>query len=119
MLLGLLVLLAAGWVYGLLRNPAEITSRPVRLAYLACDAGLVIPAGVAAALGLLSGKGWAPTLFALALGLLLFDTAHGVVYLVWDNYFHIPLALSAGILAAVLAFVVLGAPAPAPRMVSR
>ena len=136
-LVGLLVLLAAGWVYGLLANPTEITSRPVRLAYLACDAALVIPVGLAAGLGLLAGKDWARTLFALALGLLLFDTAHGVIYLVWDNYFHIPLAASAGILAAVLAYVVLGvralirtgagagaaaaAPtsAPAPQVVAR
>ncbi|GIV60545.1 hypothetical protein GQ464_007735 [Rhodocaloribacter litoris] len=103
---GLLGLLALGWIYGVATGWDEIVSRPVRLAYIICDAGLVIPLGVVAGLGLRRGRTWAPALFALALGALLFDVAHGVFYLIWDNYFGIPLWLGFVLLAVLAGYVV-------------
>jgi hypothetical protein len=104
LLLVILGLLALGWVYGAATNWEAISSRPVRLAYIIADFGLVIPIGVAAAIGLLRGARWGGPLFALALGLLLFDIAHGVLYLIWDNYFGIPIPAGFGLLAVTLVY---------------
>jgi len=104
LLLVILGLLALGWVYGAVANWDEIASRPVRLAYVIADFGLVIPIGVAAAAGLLRRARWSGPLFALALGLLLFDIAHGVLYLIWDNYFGIPLPAGFGLLGLTLLY---------------
>src|SRR5687768_12532860 len=105
-LFAVLILLALGWVWGVFANWDEIASRPVRLAYIICDFLFVIPVGVAAGIGLKRGKPWAIPLFPLALGALLFDIAHGVFYLIWDNYFGIPLWLAFVLLAAVVAYTV-------------
>lgn len=101
----ILVLLALGWVWGAVSNWGEIESRPVRLAYIICDFLIVIPLGVAAGLGLKRGHAWATPLFPLALGALLFDIAHGVFYLIWDNYFGIPLWLGFVLLAATVGYI--------------
>ncbi len=85
-----LVLLGLGWVGGVLFNWDQIVSRPVRLAYIICDFGFVIPVGFVAGFGLKRGKRWAYSLFPFVLGALLFDFAHGVFYLIWDNYFGVP-----------------------------
>lgn len=100
----ILALLAAGWVYGALTNWESIASRPTRLAYVICDFGLVIPVGYAASVGVLRGTSWAPRLFAFAVGALVFDVAHGVVYLRWDNYFGVPWAATLPVLVAALGF---------------
>ena len=105
-LLGVLILLAFGWVWGVFANWEEIASRPVRLAYIICDFLFVIPVGVIASIGLKRGKSWAKSLFILALGALLFDIAHGVLYLVWDNYFSIPLWMAFVLLAGTVAYTV-------------
>jgi hypothetical protein len=86
----LLVLLALGWIGGAITNWNAIASRPVRLAYILCDFLIVIPLGFIAGVGLKRRKSWADSLFSLALGALLFDVAHGIFYLIWDNYFGIP-----------------------------
>lgn len=99
-----LVLLALGWVWGVFANWDEIASRPVRLAYIICDFLFVIPVGVIAGIGLKRGKSWARSLFPLALGALLFDIAHGVLYLIWDNYFGIPLWLAFVLLVVTVAY---------------
>lgn len=101
-----LILLALGWVWGVFANWDEIASRPVRLAYIICDFLFVIPVGVIAGVGLKREKPWARTLFPLALGALLFDVAHGVLYLIWDNYFGIPLWLAFVLLAVTVAYTV-------------
>lgn len=101
-----LILLALGWVWGIVSNGNEIASRPVRLAYIICDFLFVIPVGVIAGIGLKQGKPWARALFPLALGALLFDIAHGVLYLIWDNYFGIPLLLAFVLLAVTIAYTV-------------
>lgn len=103
-LMAILALLAAGWVYGAVTDWESIATRPTRLAYIICDFGLVIPAGYAAAIGVLRGTRWAPGLFAFALGALAFDIAHGVVYLRWDNYFGVPWAATLLLLVATLGF---------------
>jgi hypothetical protein len=101
-----LVLLALGWAWGVFANWDEIVSRPVRLAYIICDFLFVIPVGIVAGLGLKREKPWAAALFPLALGALLFDVAHGVLYLIWDNYFGIPLWMAFILLAAAVAYTV-------------
>ena len=101
-----LILLALGWVWGVIANWDEIASRPVRLAYIICDFLFVIPVGVIAGVGLKRGKPWARALFPLAIGALLFDVAHGVLYLIWDNYFGIPLWLAFVLLAVTVAYTV-------------
>lgn len=105
LLLVILGLLALGWVWGVATNWPEIVSRPVRLAYIICDVAFVIPVGVAAALGVLRRKTWALPVFTLALGALLFDVAHGVFYLIWDNYFNIPLPVAFALLAVTAGYV--------------
>ena len=102
----MLILLALGWAWGVFANWDEIVSRPVRLAYIICDFLFVIPVGVIAGVGLKRGKPWAVALFPLALGALLFDIAHGVLYLIWDNYFGIPLWMAFILLAAAVAYTV-------------
>lgn len=106
LLFAVLILLALGWVWGVFANWDEIVSRPVRLAYIICDFLFVIPVGVIAGIGLKRGKAWATTLFALALGALLFDVAHGVLYLIWDNYFGIPLWAAFALLILTVAYTV-------------
>lgn len=101
-----LALLALGWAWGVFANWDEIVSRPVRLAYIICDFLFVIPVGVIAGVGIKRGKPWATALFPLALGALLFDIAHGVLYLIWDNYFGIPLWMAFILLAAAVAYTV-------------
>src|SRR5688500_6125394 len=101
-----LILLALGWVWGAIANWDEIASRPVRLAYIICDFLFVIPVGVIAGVGLKRWNPWARTLLALALGALLFDVARGVLYLIWDNYFGIPLWLASVLLAITVAYTV-------------
>jgi hypothetical protein len=105
-LFAVLILLALGWVWGVVSNWEEIASRPVRLAYIICDFLFVIPVGVTAGIGLKRGKTWATTLFALALGALLFDVAHGVLYLIWDNYFGIPLWAAFALLILTVVYTV-------------
>jgi peptidoglycan/LPS O-acetylase OafA/YrhL len=102
----LLALLALGWIGGVLFNWQEIESRPVRLAYIICDFLLVIPVGVVAGIALRRGKSWAKMLFALALGALLFDIAHGVFYTIWDNYFGAPWIFMLVLLLVVAAYTV-------------
>jgi hypothetical protein len=102
----LLILLALGWVYGVIANWDQIASRPVRLAYIICDFLLVIPVGFAAGIGLKRGKPWANTLFALALGALLFDIAHGMIYLIWDNYFGIPMLVGFLLLLVLIGYTI-------------
>jgi hypothetical protein len=102
----LLILLALGWVYGVIANWDQIASRPVRLAYIICDFLLVIPVGFAAGIGLKRGKPWANTLFALALGTLLFDIAHGMIYLIWDNYFGIPMLVGFLLLLVLIGYTI-------------
>ena len=104
LLLVILALLAAGWAFGAATRWEEIEDRPVRLAYLICDFGIVIPLGVAAAVGVLGRRAWAPPVFAVAVGALLFDIAHGVFYLIWDNYFNVPLAVAFVLLALAVAY---------------
>jgi hypothetical protein len=96
-----LALLALGWVWGAATNWDEIASRPVRLAYIICDFAIVLPAGIAAAVGLQKDRPWAYTLFPFVLGALLFDTAHGVFYLLWDNYFGVSQVIPFGLLVAL------------------
>lgn len=103
-LLAILALLAVGWAFGAATRWEEIEDRPVRLAYLIADFGIVIPLGVAAGVGALRRRAWAYPLFAVAVGALLFDIAHGVLYLIWDNYFDIPLVAGFGILVLALAY---------------
>ncbi len=102
----LLVLLALGWIGGVIFNWEAIASRPVRLAYIICDFLIVIPVGIAAGIGLKRGQPWANSLFALALGALLFDIAHGIIYLLWDNYFGVPWIVALLILLVVVAYTV-------------
>jgi hypothetical protein len=101
-----LVLLALGWVWGVISNWNEIVSRPVRLAYIICDFLIVMPLGFVSGWGLKNGKPWAKTLFPLALGALLFDIAHGIFYLIWDNYFGVPLFLAFVLLIVFIGYVV-------------
>jgi hypothetical protein len=102
----LLILLALGWVWGVISNWDQIVSRPVRLAYIICDFLFVIPAGLIAGFGLKRGKPWANSLFSLALGALLFDIAHGIFYLIWDNYFGVPLLVAFILLLVVIGYVI-------------
>ena len=106
-LYGFLALLALGWAWGAATNWEEIASRPVRLAYVICDFALVIPLGVAAGWGLLQRKAWAFFLFPLALGALLFDVAHGVFYLIWDNYFGVPWIVAFALLLTLGVYLVM------------
>lgn len=106
-LIAVCLLLGAGWVYGIAVNWPAIESRPVRLAYLICDAALVIPVGLAAGLGVLQRRPWALAVLPFALGALLFDTAHGVVYLIWDNFFHLPLPAAFAILGLLVIYCLL------------
>ncbi|NOG51714.1 MAG: hypothetical protein HND48_21515 [Chloroflexi bacterium] len=76
----------------------------MRLAYIICDLFLVIPLGVAGGYGLKRGKSWGGPVFVLALGVLLFDIAHGMFYLIWDNYFGIPLWLGFILLAVLIVY---------------
>jgi len=102
----ILVLLALGWVYGVIANWNEIVSRPVRLAYIICDFTIVIPWGFIAGFGIKRGKRWAYSLFPFVLGALFFDTAHGIFYLIWDNYFNIPLVVAFLLLLLLLVYTV-------------
>jgi hypothetical protein len=102
----LLILLALGWVGGAIFNWNEIVTRPVRLAYIICDFLLVIPLGVAAGIGLKRGLVWGRMLFPFALGALLFDIAHGIFYLIWDNYFGVPWIAAFVLLLVVIAYCV-------------
>jgi len=105
-LFGLLILLALGWVWGAISNWEQIASRPVRLAYIIVDFLFVIPAGFAGGIGLKRGKAWANSVFALALGALLFDIAHGIFYLIWDNYFGVPLLVAFIFLLVLIGYVI-------------
>jgi len=101
-----LALLVLGWAFGVLRNWDQIVSRPVRLAYIICDFTIVIPLGLIAGFGLKAGKRWAYSLFTFVLGAFFFDTAHGVVYLIWDNYFGVPLPIAFLLLLVLAVYVV-------------
>ncbi len=114
-LLVMLALLAVGWAYGAITDWPAIADRPVRLAYIIGDFGLVIPLGVAGGVGLLKNARWAGSVFTLAVGALLFDVAHGVFYLIWDNYFGIPLAVAVLLLAVLMGYVVFAMYALAER----
>ena len=98
--------MALGWIGGAIFNWPAIVQRPVRLAYILCDFSLVIPLGVIAGIALKRGLAWGGSLFALALGALLFDIAHGVFYTIWDNYFGVPWGVMLALLLVVIAYTV-------------
>jgi peptidoglycan/LPS O-acetylase OafA/YrhL len=101
-----LVLLALGWIGGAIANWDQIVNRPVRLAYIICDFLIVIPLGFIAGIGLKQGKLWAPNLFVLTLGALLFDIAHGVFVQIWDPYFGVHWLLMMPLLVVVVVYIV-------------
>ena len=90
-LFAILAALAVAWGFGVLRNWDGMIERPTRAAYFLCDVTIVIPVGIIAGCGVLAEKRWARYLFVFVLGALLLDTAHQVYYLIWDNYFGMPL----------------------------
>jgi hypothetical protein len=90
-LFAILGMLALAWIFGVTQNWQGMIERPTRAAYFLCDVTLVIPLGVIAGVGVLAEKRWARYLFVFVLGALLFDTAHQVYYLIWDNYFGAPM----------------------------
>lgn len=105
-LFAILALLALAWVFGVMENWDGMIERPVRAAYFLCDATLVIPLGIAAGIGVLKDQRWARYLFIFVLGALLFDTAHQVYYLIWDNYFGLPFAYFLALYALIAVYCV-------------
>jgi hypothetical protein len=106
LLYAILIFLAVIWIFGVMRNWEAMQEKPVRVAYFLCDYTIVIPLGFIAGFGLKAGKRWAHYLFVFVLGALLFDTAHQVYYLFWDNYFGVPLVFAAVLLLAVVVYTV-------------
>jgi peptidoglycan/LPS O-acetylase OafA/YrhL len=100
----LLLALTAGWVRNVLVDWPEIESRPTRVAYLLCDALLVIPAGAIAFWADHRRRPWARPALAFALGLVAFDLLHGIVYTARDNFFGVPWPLVAALAGLALVF---------------
>jgi hypothetical protein len=72
------------------------------------DLTILFPLAIAAIIGLSKNRVWGRRLFLLTLGALLFDTAHQVYYLFWDNYFGMPWMVAALLLAVMIGYAVFG-----------
>jgi hypothetical protein len=94
-LAGVLLVLAIGYVYGVLELWDEWQERPVRLSYFLSDLTLVLPAGCAALFGVWRRKRWGVPLLTFVVGAVVFDVLHQVYYLFSDNYFRVPKPLLA------------------------
>src|SRR5262249_46683847 len=79
-------------------------ARPVRVSYFLSDVTVVFPLGLWAGIGLLLGHRRAARAFLLVLGALVFDTAHQVYYLFFEDYFGVPLWSAAALLAVVAGY---------------
>ena len=104
LLFAILAILAAAYVYGVGTQWREMVARPVRACYFLSDLTVVFPLGLAAGVGLLGGRRWAAHLFLVVIGALVFDTAHQVYYLFFEDYFDVPLWSAALLLAIVVGY---------------
>jgi hypothetical protein len=105
-LIFILVLLASAYVYGLSSQLSEMINRPVRITYFISDIIILYPLGVAAIVGMFKSKIWGRRFFLLTLGALLFDMAHQVIYLMWENYSGLPIIVPVILLVIVLVYAV-------------
>ncbi len=101
-LLILLVALTLVWIGGIATSWAAIAARPERLATLVADVSAVIIPGFVAVFLVWRGGPRAHLWYVLVLGTYLYAVVHNVAYLLWDNYFGVPLAVAI-VLAVVFA----------------
>lgn len=97
--------LIAAYVYGMVTQLDEMTERPVRISYFLADVTVLFPLALVAIIGLFKGRAWGRQFFLLTLGALLFDTAHQVYYLFWDNYFGVATIASVSLLVVIVGYV--------------
>lgn len=103
-LIGLLVLLAGAYVYGVSAEWEGMLERPVRISYFLADLLVLYPLGIMTILGMIRRTDWRYRTLWLTLGVLLFDMAHQMIYLFRDNYFGAPLAIPVLLFALIVGF---------------
>lgn len=92
-LVGILVLLSSAYVYGVGWQLQEMIALPVRISYFMTDLAILYSLAIATIIGMFKQKEWGRKFFLLTLGALLFDMAHQVCYLIWENYSGLPLII--------------------------
>jgi hypothetical protein len=108
LLIIILVLLSAAYVYGLSTQLEEMLKKPVRISYFIADMVILFPLAILSIYGLKKGKTRAKLHYMLTLGVLLFDMTHQVAYLFFDNYFRVPIVLALLALLVVAIYCLYG-----------
>ena len=103
-----LALLLMAYSYGLTTQWDQMTQRPVRASYFFSDMLVLFPLGIASLVGLVRRKRWSGHIYLLTLGVLLFDMAHQMFYLFFDNYFGVPLYVPIMVMAIVIVYSIYG-----------
>ncbi len=101
---GMLILLAAAYVYGVSVEWEGMLERPVRVSYFVADLLILYPLGIITIVGMFRQTDWRYRALWLTLGALLFDMAHQMIYLFRDNYFGAPLAIPVLLFALIVGF---------------
>ena len=104
----MLALLLVAYSYGLTTQWDQMTERPVRASYFFSDLLVLFPLGIASIVGLSRRKSWSGHIYLLTLGVLLFDMAHQMFYLFFDNYFGVPLYVPVMVMAIVIVYSIYG-----------
>ncbi len=105
-LLILLIVLTLVWIGGIATSWGAIAARPERLATLVADVSAVIVPGFAAVFLVWRGGPRAHLWYVLALGTYLYAVVHNVAYLLWDNYFGVPLAVAVALTVVFAGYVI-------------
>ncbi len=80
-LIGIGIVLLAGWIVVLLREGRVIWESQARLGYALADVLLVFPGCIISGAGVLDGQGWGPPVLLLTAGAAAYDLTHFFVYL--------------------------------------
>ncbi|MGE3801819.1 MAG: hypothetical protein AB7H80_12440 [Candidatus Kapaibacterium sp.] len=103
-LVGILVLLSSAYVYGVGSQLQEMIARPVRISYFLTDLAILYPLAIATIVGMFKRKEWGRRFFLLTIGALLFDMAHQVCYLIWENYSGLSLFIPVILLTLIIGY---------------
>lgn len=97
-----LIFLTAAYVYGLSTQLSLMLDKPVRMSYFIADVLVIFPIGILCIWAIWQKKNNSNYYILCFIGALLFDMVHQTVYLFFDNYFEINLAIP--IVMSVLIF---------------
>lgn len=97
-----LIILTTAYVFGLSQQLSAMLEKPVRITYFISDVLVIFPLGILCIWSILQKKNKSDYYILCFIGALLFDMVHQTVYLFFDNYFEINLAIP--VLMSVLIF---------------